>query len=78
MPRTPPTPPVTHYWHNWTDGKGLSRLTRCALSNFELQGLSQPAAPEWANRQAAGTASIMTVVQPSAWKGVWHQESKVY
>ena len=78
MPRTPPTPPVNNYWHNWTDGKGLSHLTRCALSNFELQGLSQPAAPEWANRQAAGTASIITVVQPSAWKGVWHQESKVY
>ena len=26
--KDPPTPPVTHYWHNWTDGKGLSHLTR--------------------------------------------------
>ena len=59
-------------------GKGVSHLTRCALSNFELQCLSPPAAPEWANRQPPGTASIITVVQPSGWKGVWHQESKVY
>ena len=56
----------------------MSHLTRCALSKFELQSLSPPAAPEWANRQASGTASLITVVQPSGWKGVWHQESKVY
>jgi hypothetical protein len=73
-----PVPPVTYYWHNWTDGKGVSHLTRCPLSNFELQSLSPPAAPEWANRRAPGTASLITVVQPSGWKGVWHQESKVY
>jgi hypothetical protein len=75
---SPPTPPVTHSWHNWTDSKGVSHLARCALSNFELQSLSPPAAPEWANRQSPGTASIITVVQPSGWKGVWHRESKVY
>ena len=70
--------PVTHYWHNWTDGKGVSHLTRCELSNFVLQSMSPPAAPEWANRQAPGTAAVITVVQPPGWKGVWHQESKVY
>jgi hypothetical protein len=71
-------PPVTYYWHNWTDGKGVSHLTRCQLNKFELKSLSPPAAPEWANRQAPSNASIITVVQPQGWKGVWHQESKVY
>lgn len=51
-----PTPPVAHYWHNWTDGKGVSHLTRCELSKFELKSLSPPAAPERANRQAPVTA----------------------
>jgi hypothetical protein len=64
-----PPPPVTFYWYNWTDGKGVSHLTHCKLSNFELRSLSPPAAPEWANRQAPGTASLITVVQPSGWKG---------
>ena len=80
MPRSDgdPAPPVTQYWHNWTDGKGVSHLTRCELSTFELQSLSPPAAPEWANRQASGNASVITVPQPAGWKGMWHQESKVY
>ena len=56
-------PPVTYYWHNWTDGKGVSHLTRCQLNKFELKSLSPPAAPEWANRQAPSNASIITVVQ---------------
>jgi len=56
-----PPPPVTYYWHNWTDGKGVSDLARCTLGKFELH-LSPPAAPEWANRQAPGTASLITVV----------------
>jgi hypothetical protein len=63
--RADPPPQVTFYWHNWTDGKGVSHLTHCKLSNFELRSLSPPAAPEWANRQAPGTASLITVVQPS-------------
>ena len=60
-------PPVTYYWHNWTDGKGVSHLTRCQLNKFELKSLSPPAAPEWANRQAPSNASIITVVQRWVW-----------
>ncbi len=70
-----PTPPATTYWHLWTDGRGVSHLTSCKLSAFTLESMAPPADAEWVNRQPSGNATVITVVQPPHWKGIWHKET---
>jgi quercetin dioxygenase-like cupin family protein len=70
-------PPKAAYWHDWTDGKGVSHLTLCELNKFELEAMAPPADPEWTNRQDPGNATVLTVVQPTGWKGPWHKETTV-
>jgi hypothetical protein len=46
-------PPRVPYWHLWTGEDGVSRQTRCELSDFELKGVGA-AAPQWNDKQATG------------------------
>ena len=59
----------------WTDGRGVSHLTSCELSKFELEAMAPPADPEWINRQDPDNATVLTIVQPPHWKGPWHKET---
>jgi hypothetical protein len=72
-----PAPPVATYWHDWTDGKGVSHLTNCKLDKFTLEAMAPPADPVWINKQEPGPATVLTIVQPPGWKGIWHKETKV-
>ncbi len=74
---TPTTPPVVTYWHDWTDKYGISHMTRCEMSHFDLKSMSKPADPQWQNRQSPVTATVITTVQPDGWKGTWHEDPKV-
>ena len=68
--------PVMHYWHLWTDDQGMSRLTQCAMRNFTLLSMNKPAQPQWQNQQH-DAASVIFPVQPSNWKGTWHEDPRV-
>ena len=64
--------PEIFYWHLWTDEEGISHQTRCALTEFELKGVSG-AAPQWNNQQERSEATIVCTVQPVGWIGDWHE-----
>jgi hypothetical protein len=64
--------PRVGYWHIWTDADGVSRQTRCELSEFELRGVG-PADPQWNDKQARGDATVVFTVQPVGWIGEWHE-----
>lgn len=71
-------PPVEAvYWHNRTDGDGLSHLTLCNLRDFKLESMAPPADPLWLNSQEPANARLITVVKPAGWKGDWHSDKKV-
>jgi hypothetical protein len=65
-------PPRLGYWHVWTDADGISRQSRCWLSEFELKGVG-PADPQWNDKQARGEATVVFTVQPVGWVGEWHE-----
>lgn len=71
QPRSGPAPTVD-YWHLWTDAKGVSHQTRCALDRF-VQGQVGDAAPQWNDQQPAGEATVVFVVLPVGWVGEWHE-----
>jgi len=68
--------PILHYWHLWTDNQGTSRLTPCAMRDFTLLSMNKPAEPQWQNRLPDNSRVIFTV-QPSGWKGTWHENPRV-
>jgi hypothetical protein len=45
MPDAGPKPRIP-YWHLWTGPDGISRQTRCELTDYQLQGVGG-AAPQW-------------------------------
>ena len=58
MPTVPPAEqsmPTVPYWHVWTDENGVSHQKRCELSAFELQSISEGAAPSWIDRQSTAS-----------------------
>ena len=67
--------PRTGYWHLWTDAQGMSRQSRCELSQFEPQSMSG-AAPQWNDVQARGEATVIFAVLPVGWVGDWHPNPK--
>jgi hypothetical protein len=69
--------PRFHYWHNWTDDKGVSHMTKCPILNFELKSMSPPADPQWQARQASAQSQVILTQQPAGWKGAWHEDPKV-
>lgn len=56
-------PPTFHYWHNWTDDKGVSHMTSCAITSFNLKSMSKPADPQWQARQPEGLSQVIFTVQ---------------
>ena len=68
--------PQVSYWHLWTDEEGMSRQTRCVMSEFTLQSISAPARPQWQGAKTRADTSIMVTVLPVGWIGTWHENPK--
>jgi hypothetical protein len=68
--------PRVSYWHLWTDGDGVSRQTRCIISDFELKTMNPPASPQWQGRKMRGEVAMLVTVQPVGWVGDWHENPK--
>ena len=68
--------PSVGYWHVWTDDRGVSHQSRCAIETFTSQSISPPAAPQWQHRLALGDAVVLVTVQPVGWTGAWHENPK--
>ena len=64
------------YWHLWTDSDGISRQTRCAMTDFQLESMKPPAAPQWQGDKISGPMTVMVTVQPVGWTGTWHENPK--
>jgi len=69
-------PPNIPYWHLWTDDAGVSRQTRCAMTAFERQSISPPAAPQWIGQKTRDDATVFVTVLPVGWIGDWHENPK--
>lgn len=70
------TTPTVPYWHLWTDADGISRLTHCAMSKFELKSMKPPADPQWQGEKTHGWMTTLVTVQPVGWIGTWHENPK--
>ena len=68
--------PMIPYWHLWTDADGVSRLKRCALTEFEFKSMKPPADPQWQGNRTSGKMSVMVTVQPVGWTGTWHENPR--
>jgi predicted outer membrane protein len=68
--------PTVSYWHVWTDEKGGSHQERRTMSAFNLQSISEGAAPSWIDKQSTPGAAVLMVVQPVGWVGEWHENPK--
>lgn len=73
---TAPAAPRVPYWHVWTDDGGVSRQTRCAMTEFAFESISPPAAPQWLGRKTTDEATVSVVVMPVGWIGAWHENPK--
>jgi hypothetical protein len=69
-------PPKLAYWHLWTDADGVSRQTRCLLSEFKLESIRAPAAPQWQGNPTTAEMTVMVTVLPVGWVGTWHENPK--
>jgi hypothetical protein len=68
--------PRIPYWHLWTDADGVSRQTRCVLTEFELQSIAKPAQPQWQGHRTRAEVTVMMTVLPVGWTGEWHENPK--
>jgi hypothetical protein len=68
--------PSIVYWHLWTDAAGVSRQTRCTLSEFALHSMNPPARPQWQGPKQQGEMTVLVTVQPVGWVGDWHENPK--
>jgi hypothetical protein len=68
--------PTISYWHLWTDADGISRLTQCTMTEFELKSMNAPADPQWQGMSFTGKMTTMVTVQPVGWIGTWHENPK--
>jgi hypothetical protein len=68
--------PRIPYWHLWTDSDGVSRLTRCIMTEFRLQSMQPPADPQWQGVSEHGAVTVLFTVQPVGWVGAWHENPK--
>lgn len=73
--KTAENEPILHYWQLWTNDRGVSCQSRCALTTFEQQSMGG-AAPQWNHRQAQAPTSILFSVLPVGWCGDWHENPK--
>jgi hypothetical protein len=68
--------PMILYWNLWTDAVGISRQTRCTITEFELKSMNAPADSQWQGRSLTGKMTTMVTVQPVGWIGTWHENPK--
>lgn len=68
--------PTALYWHLWTDVAGVSRQTRCKMTEFELQSIQPPAEPQWQGTKMRASATIFVSILPPGWIGEWHENPK--
>jgi hypothetical protein len=68
--------PRLAYWHLWTDEQGVSRQSRCVMTEFELASISGPAAPQWQGQRTRAETTVMMTVLPVGWVGTWHENPK--
>jgi hypothetical protein len=68
--------PMVYYWHLCTDANGISRQTRCAMTEFELKSMQPPADPQWQGKPITGKMTTIVTVQPVGWIGAWHENPK--
>jgi hypothetical protein len=71
-----PTKPNIPYWHIWTDEEGVSRQTRCSLTEFELASIRPPATPQWIGAKTHDGATVLVTVLPVGWRGGWHENPR--
>ena len=69
--------PEASYWHNWTDARGVSHMTKCTFHTYALKSMSPPAGPQWQDLLSSGKAKIISTIQPAHWNGAWHPDPKV-
>lgn len=55
--------PRVPYWHLYVDDEGVSRLERCALTQYELKGVG-PAQPQWNDKMKRTESTVAFTVQP--------------
>jgi hypothetical protein len=60
----------------WTGVGGISRLTQCTMTEFELKSMNAPADPQWQGTRLTGKMTTMMTVQPVGWIGAWHENPK--
>jgi len=75
-PGTESGPPKLPYWHVWTDGSGVTHQTRCELSGFELNPISEGVTPQWNNWLLTANATVAFVLLPVGWVAEWHENPK--
>lgn len=68
--------PTVAYWHLWTDPDGVSRQTRCSMTEFEMSAIQPQAAPQWIGSKTKEAATIFVTVLPVGWIGDWHENPK--
>jgi len=68
--------PTVKYWHVWTDENGVSHQSRCEMSEFKFQSVSEGASPMWVDRQSGQCSDAVFVVAPPGWVGEWHENPK--
>ena len=68
--------PAVFYWHLWTDTDGISRQTRCTMTEFEKTAIAPHAAPQWIGVKTKDIATVFVTVQPIGWIGDWHENPK--
>jgi hypothetical protein len=68
--------PAVSYWHLWTDVDGISRQTQCAMIDFDLKSIKEPADPQWQGKKTSGAMTMMVTVLPAGWIGTWHENPK--
>lgn len=68
--------PRIPYWHLWTDENGVSRHTRCEMTEFDKKSMSPPASPQWQGQKTHDGATVFVTVQPVGWTGDWHENPK--
>lgn len=65
-------PPTVSYWRLWVGDDGVSRQTRCAMTQFELSSIQPPASPQWQGPKTSGAMTCLFTVLPAGWMGDWH------
>lgn len=70
------TKPTVRYWHLWTDARGVSRQTQCAMTEFALESIKPPADPQWQGKKQSGQMTTLVTVLPLGWVGTWHENPK--